>query len=386
MRRPSRPPLPTIARLTSLALVLGHMPPGGAVSAATKPAVVRHAAADDSGLRLVLSMRLERLPGERAASLAPVGGGMAGAGLVAAAPAAPADGATAAVPSGSAPGDEPALALRPMVVLPPRGTGGKLLLTGGVSQVEGAAGGGLVPWAVVGGYGAAGQWGANVHATRVRTGAFALDTYGVTVGVNDRLELSLARQSFDTRAAGAALGLGAGFKFEQDIAGAKVRLLGDAVLDADRWMPQVSAGVQTKHNRQGAVVRSVGAHSDSGTDFYLSGTKLLLAPGVLLNGTVRWTKANQFGLLGFGGDRNDRYRPQAELSAAYLLSRHWAVGGEFRTKPDNLRFAREQDAWDAFVAWAPTKNVSLTLAYVALGDIATVRNQRGWYFSAQTGF
>ena len=29
----------------------------------------------------------------------------------------------------------------------------KLLLTGGVSQIEGAAGGGLTPWAVIGGYG-----------------------------------------------------------------------------------------------------------------------------------------------------------------------------------------------------------------------------------------
>ena len=382
-----RPSLPTIARLTSLALALGHMPQGGAASAAAKPAT-RHAAvaatdADDPGLRLVLATRLERLPGQRVASLAPVDGAMGDAGLLAAVPA---DAANAGVAPDPVPDDEPAPRLRPMVAIPPRGTGGKLLLTGGVSQVEGAAGGGLVPWAVIGGYGTAGQWGANVHATRIKTGAFGLDTYGVTVGVHDRLELSLAHQSFDTRAAGAALGLGAGFKFEQDIAGAKLRLLGDTVLDSDSWMPQVSAGVQAKRNRQGAVVRSVGARSDSGTDFYLSGTKLLLAPGVLLNGTVRWTKANQFGLLGFGGDRNDGYRPQAELSAAYLLSRHWAVGGEFRTKPDNLRFAREQDAWDAFVAWAPTKNLSLTLAYVSLGDIATVRNQRGWYLSAQTGF
>lgn len=28
-------------------------------------------------------------------------------------------------------------------------TGGKLLLTGGVAQIEGAAGGGLTPWAVI---------------------------------------------------------------------------------------------------------------------------------------------------------------------------------------------------------------------------------------------
>ena len=33
------------------------------------------------------------------------------------------------------------------------GDGGKLLLTGGVSQLEGAAGGGITPWAVIGGYG-----------------------------------------------------------------------------------------------------------------------------------------------------------------------------------------------------------------------------------------
>ncbi|MEH3085341.1 MAG: DUF3034 family protein [Xylophilus ampelinus] len=269
---------------------------------------------------------------------------------------------------------------------PQAATGGKLLLTGGVSQVEGAAGGGLVPWAVVAGYGTRGQWGANVHATGVRTRDFALDTAGVAVGLDDRIELSLARQRFDTRAAGAALGLGAGFAFHQTIVGAKVRLLGDAVLDSDRWMPQVALGVQHKRNDEGAVVRAVGARSASGTDVYLAATKLLLDPGLLLNGTVRWTRANQFGLLGFGGDRSDAYRPQAEVSVAYLLSPRWALGAEARTKPDNLGFAREQAAWDAFLAWAPSRNLSFTLAYVSLGDIATVRKQRGWYLSAQAGF
>ena len=40
-------------------------------------------------------------------------------------------------------------------------TGGKLLLTAGVTQIEGAAGGGLTPWAVIGGYGENNQFGAN---------------------------------------------------------------------------------------------------------------------------------------------------------------------------------------------------------------------------------
>ncbi len=263
---------------------------------------------------------------------------------------------------------------------------GKLLLTGGVSQVEGAAGGGLVPWAVISGYDTGGQWAATVHATRVTTQEFGLDTYGVAVGVNDRLELSLSRQIFDTRGAGAKLGLGEDFKFTQNIVGAKVRLFGDAVLDSDTWMPQVAVGVQYKQNQQADIVRAVGARSDSGTDVYVSATKLFLAQSVLVNGTVRMTRANQFGLLGFGGPNSNAYKPQAELSAAYLFRKDLAAGAEYRHKPNNLAFAREQSAKDIFVAWAPTKYWSLTAAYVDLGDIATFTNQRGWYLSGQAGF
>jgi hypothetical protein len=91
-------------------------------------------------------------------------------------------------------------------------------------------------------------------------------------------------------------------------------------------------------------------------------------------------------LLGFGGDLNKHYQPQFEGSAAYLLSRHVAVGVEYRQKPNNLGFAREQNAYDAFIAWAPSKDVSFTLAWLSLGDIATISNQRGVYLSAQAGF
>jgi hypothetical protein len=265
-------------------------------------------------------------------------------------------------------------------------TGGKLLLTGGVSEVEGAAGGGLTPWAVIGGYGTASQVGGSAYGTYVRTQDFGLTTYGAALGVANRVELSVARQTFDTRDAGAALGLGSGFKFNQDIVGMKVRLFGDAVLDQDTWLPQMAAGIQFKHNEQGDIVKAVGAQSSSGADFYLSATKLFLAQSVLLNGTLRFTKANQFGLLGFGGEKSNAYHPEWEMSAAYMLSKSVVIGGEYRTKPDNLGFAREQNAYDAFVAWAPTKHISLTLAYVALGDIATFRNQRGAYLSLQAGF
>lgn len=264
--------------------------------------------------------------------------------------------------------------------------GGKLLLTGGVSQVEGAAGGGLTPWALIAGYGTGDQIGGDAHGTYLKTQDYSLATYGVAVGIANRLEISMARQTFDTLDVGPKLGLPSGFKFNQDIFGLKVRVIGDAVLDQDTLLPQIAVGVQFKHNEQGNIVQAVGAASNSGTDFYVSATKLFLAQSVLVNATLRMTKANQFGLLGFGGDLSNSYHPEFEGSAAYLLSKSVAVGAEYRTKPNNLSFAREQNAYDAFVAWAPTKYFSLTASYVELGDVATIRNQHGVYVSAQVGF
>ncbi|MFN3749929.1 MAG: DUF3034 family protein [Thiobacillus sp.] len=264
--------------------------------------------------------------------------------------------------------------------------GDKLLLTGGVSQIEGAAGGGLTPWAVIGGYGTRDQIGGNAFYTRVDADDYALDSYGVLVGLYDRVELSVARQSFNTENVGALLGLGQGFKFKQDIYGVKVKLVGDIVYDQDSWLPQVSVGLQHKRNDQGAVVRAVGAKDDKGTDYYVSVTKLFLAQSTLVNATVRATKANQIGILGFGGDRNDSYEAQFEGSVAYLLSRNLAIGAEYRSKPNNLGIAKEDNWKDIFIAWAPTKNISLTAAYVDLGNIVIRNDQKAFYISAQIGF
>ena len=266
-------------------------------------------------------------------------------------------------------------------------TGGdKLLLTGGVTQLEGAAGGGLTPWAVIGGYGTRDQIGANAYYTRVGTQDYQLNTAGVLVGLYDRVEFSLAQQRFDTQDVGAALGLGRGFTFRQNIFGIKLKVAGDVVLDQDSWMPQVAVGLQYKKNDQGPILHAIGARDDSGTDFYVSATKLYLGQNLLLDATLRFTTANQIGILGFGGDRNDSYKAQFEGSAAYLLRRNLAVGVEYRMKPNNLGIAREEDWYDAFLAWAPTKHISVTLAYANLGNIVIKDNQRGIYASVQIGF
>jgi hypothetical protein len=275
---------------------------------------------------------------------------------------------------------------------------GKLLLTGGVSSIDGAAGGGLTPWAVTASYATAGEIGATAFVTRAKTGDYGLWTCGAAVGIHDRVELSLARQDLDTQDNLAPLGLG-GLHLKQDIFGVKVRLLGDAVLDSDTLMPQVAVGIERKKTHAGALGPTLfgplGA-SDSGTDVYVSATKLFLAEGVLVNLTLRATKANQNGLLGFGSAQSRRTRLQPELSVAKLLAKNLAVGVEFRAKPDHLHEsvlgagALKEDDWkDVFVAWAPSKQVSLTAAWVDLGRIAPAvqpRRQTGAYLSAQFAF
>lgn len=286
---------------------------------------------------------------------------------------------------------------------------GKLLLTGGVSTIAGSAGGGLTPWAVIGTNAAETELGVSAHLTQVETQDYQLNSYGVALGVMERVELSLARQDFDASPAVALNGIGAfgvapGQHLKMNVVGLKVKVAGDAVLNSDSLMPQIALGLEHKSLQAGSlapVLQWAGA-KDRGTDFYISATKLLLGNGLLLNVTLRSTNANQNGLLGFGAAAPGRSRRswQPEFSVAYLLSRHVAIGAEYRAKPNNLQALgaaaglgdglREDDWKDLFVAWAPNKHFSLTAAYVDLGrivpGITAGRRQTGYYLSGQIAY
>ena len=281
---------------------------------------------------------------------------------------------------------------------------GKLLLTGGVSSIDGAAGGGLTPWAVIGSNATDDEIGGSAFFTRVGTKDYGLNIVGAAVGLYDRYELSITQQDLNTRGTGTALGL-PGLHLKQTIVGAKARVLGDAILDSDTLMPQVAVGLEYKtlgSTGLDGTLNALGAKR-KGVDFYVSATKLFLGQSLLVNGTLRATKANQNGLLGYGatlgGDEN-KYSLQPELSIGYLVSKNVVVGAEYRFMRNKLEKAgsvaglgnglRSEDWKDIFIAWAPSKNVSLTLAYVDLGVIVPAttasRKQTGYYLSAQEAF
>jgi hypothetical protein len=261
-------------------------------------------------------------------------------------------------------------------------TSERLLATGGVTQIEGSGGGGLNPWALITGLETNSGVGGSADCTYVRPQHFSLTSCGAAVGIRDRIELSYARQTFDLD------DVAPGQAIRQDTAGVKLRLYGDAVYDQDRWWPQIAVGVQYKHNRDyGFIPKLIGARHGDGVDFYLALTKVFLAGPFgrtwLVDGNVRATRANQFGILGYGGDRSDAYSLVGEGSIATFVTDSLVAGVEYRQKPDKISAFREQDAKDVFVAWFPVKYVSLTAAHVDLGNIATHAGQKGWYVALQ---
>ncbi len=172
--------------------------------------------------------------------------------------------------------------------------------------------------------------------------------------------------------------------------GIKVRLLGDAVFAPDELLPQVAVGAQWKRTLDfDRIPQAVGAARGEDVDLYVAATKVYFAAlagrNVIVDATLRRTRANQFGLLGFGGAAGG-YALTPEVSAGVWLTDDILLGAEYRSKPNELNAFRENSARDAFLAWAPVKNLTFTAAWTDLGRIAGKAEQRGVYFSLWAGY
>ncbi|MBF7074869.1 DUF3034 family protein [Glaciecola sp. MH2013] len=253
------------------------------------------------------------------------------------------------------------------------GAEGKLLATAGLSQVEGSGGGGLVPWATLSGYDSHDELSLSVSVSSAELNDYRLAVQTLSASFYDRVEVSVAQQRFDLKTSGVDI--------KQHIIGLKYKLYGDAVYG---YSPQLSLGLQHKKNEDATIPNALGAASSSGTDIYFAATKVHLGAisgyNTVWNLTARATKANELGILGFGGPSNDRYELMVEASAGILLSRNLVIGVEYRQKPDNLNLG-EDDWFDVFFSYIPNKNLSLTVAWTELGSIAGAAKQDGLYIS-----
>lgn len=256
--------------------------------------------------------------------------------------------------------------------------GGKLLGSSGVTSIEGAAGGGLVPWASLGAYATQDEITFGLVSSEVHVDDYDMSVHGVLVNFHDRVEVSFAHQDFYVDNLAQAV--------RQNVAGLKVRLFGDLIYNE---YPLLSLGVQRKTLVDDAVINLVGAKRSQGTDFYLSAAKAwidgLFHRISFVNANLRYSDANETGLLGYGGD-DAKSKLLFESAAGLFVTQTLAIGAEFRQKRNHLSAIGEDNWYDVFVAWFPNKNVSVTGAYVELGEVVGMKDQNGFYFSLQAGF
>ncbi len=316
--------------------------------------------------------------------------------------------------------------------------GSRLLATSGVTEIGGSTGGGIVPWAVISGYDTGDEIGGSASGSFVRVPNYSLSSLGASVGIHNRLEISVAHEVLNVNLGGlsnlSVLGNQAGGlgvvaapspiinlgnqTISMDVLGLKARLFGDILYTP---YPQVSVGIKYKKNNDFnsnfsglgpiGIPKFLGAASDSGTDFYIAATKVFLN-GIfhrvtLVNLTVRGTKANAMGLLGFGtnsnngiagalGTRSDNsYHAELEASAAVFLRPDVALGGEVRQQPNSMKYPTNAAATtigspgtmkDVFVAYFPNKSLSLTAAYADLGPLPFQASNKGVYLSLNATF
>lgn len=288
--------------------------------------------------------------------------------------------------------------------------------------MDGSAGGGINPWALIAGYGTNRQIGGSTFYTHLSLPNYQLDAYGAAVGLFNRVEISFARQDFSLGNTGAQLDgaiagffgapvsalpgplqFGGNYILSQDIVGLKVRLFGNIVYDQGSLLPQVSVGLHYHHSNNATTIRALGARPD-GTNFYVAASKLfidgLFGRYTFVDFNLNFTRSNQNGLLGFGGLAPDgsfrnRYKVEPAFSVAQFIRRNLAVGYEFRAMPQNQlvgynalgdAVSRTSDWQDIFVAYFPVKSVSVTAAYARLGTIASIPAQNGFYVSMNASF
>lgn len=308
---------------------------------------------------------------------------------------------------------------------------GKVFLTGGVFTVDGAGGGGAVPWATITGYETRDGINGGLGFTYVSLPNYDLNIFGGAVGFYDRFELSYSNTKLSTdlpvldivglvgdiTGLNNTLGLDSwNSQLHMETYGAKLRLFGDAVYTSDSWIPQVAIGGLYKRNSTPEFLHTLGANKSKDYEIYLAATKVLFPISTLVNVTARYTSANQIGLTGFGqctgNDCTNKKEVRMEVSIAHLLAKNFAIGGEWQQHGDNLdgksvnvgalnltpitnllpglqnalQQEKESDWYDFFFAYAPSKNYSITMAYLMLGNIAVAQDQNGFYISLHATF
>ena len=259
-----------------------------------------------------------------------------------------------------------------------------------ITNIDGQAGGGLVPWALL-------SSGPTIAITHLGTQNLGINSLAINTSFANRVEVSYARNMLNVT--GTGLTAAGADSDNVDNFGLKVKLndMGDS-------MPQFALGLVYKRasgNLANLLNTPAFGINKSGTDVYAAATKIVNIGGktVLLNGVLRASKANQLGLLGFGGGTipgsKTGYSVKPELSVEVFAAENVIVGAEYRAQPSNGvaltdGVLHQNAAYDFHIVYVANKNFTLTAAYTNLGQVAPGftggNKQNGMLLQGQVNF
>jgi Protein of unknown function (DUF3034) len=260
-----------------------------------------------------------------------------------------------------------------------------------ITDVEGQAGGGLVPWALL-------SSGPTIALSHLTTPDLNVNTIGINTSFSNMVEVSYGRAMLNDGGGVGSAALAGQNTDAVDNLGVKVKLN-----DMSDTMPQFAVGLVYK-NTSGPLMDFLNTNlgiKKTGTDVYGAVSKIVNIGGknVLLNGVLRASKANEMGLLGFEGGTTagakTSYSIKPEISAELFASSNVIFGAEYRAQPSNGVTAtdpviHQNSAYDFNVVYVASKNITLTAAYVSLGQVAPAVNgsnrQDGMFVQAQVNF
>lgn len=257
-----------------------------------------------------------------------------------------------------------------------------------ITNIDGQAGGGLVPWALL-------SSGPTVAITHLGTPNLSINSVAVNTSFANMVEVSYAHNMLSVT--GSTLPAYANID-NVDNLGLKVKLndMGDS-------MPQFALGLVYKQasGNLADFLKTAAGIDKSGTDVYAAASKIVNIGGktVLLNGVLRASKANQLGLLGFGGGTTvgakTGYSVKPELSVEVFAAENVIVGAEYRAQPSNgvtgtEGIVHQNAAYDFHIVYVANKNFTLTAAYTNLGQVAPAftgsNKQNGMLLQGQVNF
>ncbi len=246
------------------------------------------------------------------------------------------------------------------------------------AAMDGGRGGVLTPGPGLNG--PATGFGGRAFLTHARLQDQQFTSVGAALVIDDRVELGASQPN---------LGMGSSDDVRQNVFGARLRLAGSAHRPL---APAASIGVSYRRQSDFGLEGSLGSAAPerrNDWDALVSvgaGHRLGARQAILVHGGARWTRANAGGLFGFGGTDGDRHSLQLEGAVHAGLARRLHLSAEYRQQPDHLEDDPGDAWWTAYLGYATTPEVHLSVGWMDLGRMAGATRQDGPFISLRGGF